>query len=97
MPNPSAAAPARRRSFDGKVILGALTVRNARRMFGAPVDGAVIDLQKEAVMDAANGIERWTDLGDATMETGQVSPTPPFYVDGAFGMGSRPNSENDPP
>lgn len=34
----------------------------------------------------------WLDLGNAVVETRQVSPVPPFYVDSTFGMGSRPNS-----
>jgi hypothetical protein len=32
------------------------------------------------------------DLGDATVETKQVSPVPPFYFDSTFGFGIRPNS-----
>lgn len=31
------------------------------------------------------------DLGDATTETKQVSPVPPFYADSTFGFGARPN------
>ena len=38
-----------------------------------------------------------TDLGDAIMETRQVSPTPPFYVDSIYGFGSRPNGNEDDP
>jgi hypothetical protein len=31
------------------------------------------------------------DLGDATVETKQVSPVPPYYFDSTFGHGWRPN------
>lgn len=31
------------------------------------------------------------DLGDATMETKQIQPIPPYYADSTFGSGSRPN------
>jgi hypothetical protein len=49
-------------------------------------------------MNAVNGIAPVLDLGDALTETKQVSPTPPFYADSTFGLGSRPNSsEEDPP
>jgi hypothetical protein len=48
-------------------------------------------------MNAVNGIERVLDLGDARAETRQVSPVPPLYIDSAFGVGSRPNTEDDPP
>lgn len=31
------------------------------------------------------------DLGDATVETKQVFPVPPFYADSTFGLGWKPN------
>jgi hypothetical protein len=30
------------------------------------------------------------DLGDATLETKQQSPVPPYYQDSTFGFGYRP-------
>lgn len=31
------------------------------------------------------------DMGDATVETKQVFPLPPFYADSTYGFGWRPN------